>query len=145
VASVGVKKCNAASGTASVASAGERTSDVASGAAANASARERNERCSERRGRRGVGDRTKQEILRATLLARRGKEKESCDSASGSEGKRLTGEKNKRYSERRGAHGVGRRKKVRYSNRHGRPGVGGRKNERYTERRGGQSVGKRKK
>jgi hypothetical protein len=43
--------------------------------------------------------------------ATRGKEKESSDSASGNEGKRLTGEKTKRYSERHGERGVGRRKK----------------------------------
>jgi hypothetical protein len=41
----------------------------------------------------------------------RGKEKESSDSANGNEGKRLAGEKTKRYSERHGERGVGRRKK----------------------------------
>jgi antirestriction protein ArdC len=85
------------------------TSDLASGATARRLTDERNKRHSERRGQ-AVGKRLKRAIQRAARRASRGKEKEMSDLASGTVGKRLTGEKNTRYRERRGGQGVEKRK-----------------------------------
>jgi hypothetical protein len=89
---------------------------------------DKNKRYSERRGERGVGRRKKRAMQRAARQAwrrrekeramqraarraRRPQEKETSDSTSGGAGKRLTGERNKRYSERRRGQGVVKRNK----------------------------------
>jgi hypothetical protein len=107
--------------------AGERNSDSASGAAGKASKRERNERFSERRGERVVVGRKKRAIQRAVWRARRRKEKETSDSASGAAGVSPAGERNGRFSNRRGERVIRGRKKQRFSQRRAGRVVGGRK------------------
>jgi hypothetical protein len=84
----------------------KETNDSASGTAGVMSAGERYERFSERRGGRGVGGRKERAIQRAARRARRRKERETSDLASGAVGVSSAGERNKRFSERRGGQGV---------------------------------------
>jgi hypothetical protein len=79
------------------------TRGAASGAAGEASKCERNERFSERRGGRVVGVRKELAIQRAARRAGRRWEKETSDSASGTAGVSSAGDRNERFSERRGA------------------------------------------
>jgi hypothetical protein len=77
-------------------------SDSASSAAGLLSAGERNEPFSKRRGGYVIAERKKQAIQHAAWLARHRQEKQTSDATSRVAGMTAAGERNRRFSQRRG-------------------------------------------